>query len=77
MYAEVTVIVDGAVEQTEIFHDQALLNQFVDGVREDAESDGYPTEVYVQYHEHDLTSQECECAQYETDHHPAYAYNVE
>ena len=74
-YAEVTVIVDGAEEQFETFTDYLLMEQFIDGAREDAEGDGYPTEVYVQYHEHDLQDTECSCAQYETDHHPQYSWN--
>lgn len=75
-YATVTVVVDGALESEETFFDYLLQDQFIDSVREDAESDGYPTEVYVQYHEHE-PSDECECAQYETDHHPAFAWNVD
>jgi hypothetical protein len=76
-YAEVTVIVDGAVEQEETFHDYLLMNAFIDGVREDAAGDGYPTEVYVMEHEHDETGQECSCAQYVADHHPRHAWNMD
>lgn len=76
-YADVTVVVDGAVEQEEQFTDYLLLEQFIDGVREDAEGDGYPTEVYVLYHEHEPGEDECTCVQYVTDHHPQYQWNEE
>jgi hypothetical protein len=74
MYAEVTVIVDGAMEDCEIFHNEALLANFVAEIEDEAEGHGYPTEVYVQYHDHNAAD-ECECAQFETDHHPAYSFN--
>lgn len=78
-YAEVEVVVDGAVEKLETFHDEALMREFIDSIREDAEGDGYPTEVFVQYHDHDdlLEDQECACTQYLTDHKPAYSWNME
>lgn len=64
MYAEVDVIVDGAVEDHRIFHDQALLAEFVDVVEADAKADGLVTEVYVTYHDHELVAGECACVQY-------------
>ena len=70
MYADVTVIVDGAVGTEDTFYDYALMEQFIDTIRDEAMGDGYPTDVYIQYHEHDMTDNECICAQYETDHHP-------
>lgn len=78
-YADVTVVVDGAEESCETFHDETLLREHIDQVREDARGDGYPTEVYVLYHEHsDLPDDgECACVQYVTDHKPAYAWNVD
>jgi hypothetical protein len=73
-YAEVTVIVDGALDQEITFTDETLMRDFIDKIREDAESDGYPTEVFVLYHEHEPG--DCECVQYVTDHRPAYAWNI-
>ena len=75
MYADVTVIVDGAVGTENTFYDYALMEQFIDTIRDEAMGDGYPTDVYIQYHEHDMTDNECMCAQYETDHHPDYSWN--
>ena len=76
MYADVTVVVDGAEEQHETFTDYLLLDQFIDGIREDAESDGYHTEVFVLWHEHEMSADECACAQYVTDHHPQHEWNA-
>lgn len=76
-YATVDVIVDGALEDTETFTDYLLMNEFIDGVRVDAESDGYETEVFIQYHEHDMDIDDCACAQYETDHSPAFVFNAQ
>lgn len=74
-YAEVTVVVNGAVEQQLNIHDDALLTDFIDQEANEAASHGYPTQVYILYHEHhDETP--CECAQYVQDHRPAYEWNV-
>ena len=78
-YAELSVIVDGALETEETFHDETLMSARVEEIKEDARGDGYPTEVFILYHEHDdLTGdQECACVQYVTDHRPAYAWNMD
>lgn len=73
-YAEVSVVVDGALEESETFYDETPLSEYVESIRQEAEGHGYPTEVYVLYHDH--SPSECECAQYVTDHHPAYSWNV-
>jgi hypothetical protein len=77
MYADVTVVVDGAVDSEERFYDYALMDEFIRSVEEDAKADSYPTEVYIVYHEHKETEDECSCVQYLTDHHPAYTFNME
>lgn len=77
MYADVTVIVDGALDAEVCYSDYALMEQFIDDIREEARGDGYPTDVYIQYHEHEMTQDECVCGQYVTDHHPAYSWNTE
>lgn len=73
-YAVLTVIVDGALESEETYHDDALLNEAIAQEIAAAEGNGYRTEIDVRYHEHD-DDIECECAQYETDGHPAYVIN--
>lgn len=76
VYAELTVVVDGAVESEETFTDYLLMDERVREIGEDAQGDGYPTEVFIQYHEHDITDGECLCVQYETDRKPAHSWNV-
>ena len=75
MYAEITVVCDGALESEEIYHDETLMTEALDAIREDSLADGVPTEVYVMYHEHDA-GDECECIQYEQSHRPKFIYNI-
>ena len=77
MYAQVTVVVDGALEAEETFHDYALMDEYIKGVEQDALGDGCPTEVYILEHEHADDVEDCACAQFVTDHHPAYSWNTE
>jgi hypothetical protein len=76
MYADVSVIVDGALGESETFTDYLLLEEYVRTIEEEAAGHGYPTEVYVVEHNHALDVDDCACVQYLTDHHPQYAYNV-
>jgi hypothetical protein len=76
MYAEVSVIVDGALEEAETFHDYLLLEEYVRTIESDAADHGYPTEVYVVAHDHSPDVDECGCVQYLQDHKPQYAYNA-
>lgn len=76
MYAEVEVIVEGALEESETFSDDVLMCDYVRQVGEDAESHGHPTEVYILYHEHSPAA-DCQCVQYVVSHKPDYAWNLE
>ena len=78
MYTEVSVVVDGALEEEQTFHDYLLLNEYVATIEDDAKSHGYLTQVYIIEHEHaDLEGdEECVCVQYLTDHHPSYSWNT-
>ena len=73
MYAEISVIVEGALDETETFTDQTLLDEYLATLESEAYASGYQFDVYVRWHDHDPG--DCECAQYETDHHPTYVYN--
>ena len=77
MYADCTVIVAGAVEETATFADETLMNDWLKDIEDDAETSGYRIEVYVVWHDHDFDVEECACVQYLTDHHPTYVYNPE
>jgi hypothetical protein len=83
-YAEVSVIVDGALDAEVMFTDETLMLAYLASVGAEAESDGLPTEVYVLWHDHplydeavDLDYDDCACVQYVSDHHPDYSWNVE
>jgi hypothetical protein len=74
-FAEVTVIVDGAVDRTELFTSEKGVANFIKVVRAEAQADGVPTQVFVLWHFHDVTQTECECVQYQTDGRPLYEWN--
>jgi hypothetical protein len=74
-YADVTVIVEGAVEEDSIFTDEVRLRKYIGQIEEQAKGDGYHTEVFILRHEHS-PDVECECAQYVTDGRPAYEWNT-
>jgi len=76
MYADVSVIVDGALEEDERFHDYMLLDAFVSVIEEDQKDHGYPVEVYILEHDHEEPNgdEECACAQYLQDHRPSYTF---
>jgi hypothetical protein len=73
-HADVTVVVDGAVENDRMFTDYALMEDFIAEIAAEAHDHGYLTEVYVMYHDHEVGI-DCECAQFVTDHHPLYTFN--
>ena len=73
-YAELTLVVAGVAEEQETFTDYLLLEEYERKVSEEAESHGYPSELYRLDHEHDL-GPECECHQFAQDHKPWRTYN--
>lgn len=75
MYDQITVIVDGALEEEENFFDETLEHEFCMKIRDEALGHGYPVEIYRITHDHDANL-ECECVQYSQDHRPIYAFNI-
>ena len=73
-HADVSVIVDGAVESDSLFTDYLLMDAFVKEVEADAHGHGHLTEIRVLYHDHEIGI-DCECAQTVTDHTPLYTFN--
>ncbi len=73
-YAEVSVVVDGALEQNLTFHDATLMTAEIAEIVEEAKGDGYRTEVFVMFHEHNET-EDCECVQFEASHLPEVTIN--
>lgn len=73
MYVEVSVVVDGALEETETFRDESLMLDYVRTVQDEANGHGYRTEVYVLEHDHEPA--DCSCVQYVQDHRPRWTFN--
>lgn len=72
-FYEVTLIVEGAMDETKLLDSETQIDDYVAGLRQEhnrisAES---VWEVYVLKHEHSPMV-ECECGQYLADHHPTY-----
>jgi hypothetical protein len=74
MYADVSVVVDGALEDEQTFYDETLMAEFIREIEDEARSDGYPTQVYVLFHDH--PEGECECIQYVQSHKPYAEFNA-
>lgn len=68
MYAEVDLIVEGALEESETFGDETLMAHRIAEWDEELRGDGYPGEVFVVWHDH--APGECECVQYLQDGKP-------
>lgn len=73
-YADVTVVVDGAVEEEVRIRDETILREFLADAEDEAKGHGYPTQVYVVHHDHD--EYPCSCIEYLQDHKPAVEVNV-
>ena len=75
-YATLSVVIDGAVDEEDDYFDQTLLDDRLWHLAEESQAHGYPTSVYVLYHDHDRSVVDCECVQYLQDHRPLAEYNV-
>lgn len=76
-YTEITVLVGGAVEQSETFNyddifEVVKLYGFIADTQKEAEDHPELIELYELWHDHDELGQdeECVCVQYLTDHKP-------
>lgn len=78
IYATVTVIVDGTLEEEHICYSQEEIQAFVGAQGVKAAMDGLPTQIWVLAHDHEQTEEEgCVCIQYLSDHAPYCTFNVE
>ena len=80
-YYELTVIVEGAIDQIEMFGtsdaQRRKMQAFIDGIEKFAKSHtSMATEVYVLFHGHASDMDECVCAQYVTDGRADYVWNM-
>lgn len=71
MYDEITVIVEGALEETATFHDETLEHEYLSALAAELAGDGVEYAVYRLTHDHQET-EECECVQFETSHLPLF-----
>lgn len=79
MFTDVDIVVDGALESSDRFYDEAYLNFTLELECEDARQSGLPVEIYITFHEHsdhDEEMDDCACIQYVTDGRPKYVFNM-
>lgn len=72
-YADVSVIVEGALDQETTVKNETELQRYVAVLQIDANKQGFTAEVYVVWHEHEAygnVDADCDCIQYVTDHSP-------
>ena len=75
-YADVTVIVNGALDEEERFYDPETADQFIletqgDLSRDYLKSDIENAQIFTLEHSH--MPRECVCVQYLTDHDPVWS----
>ena len=73
-YYEVTVIVEGAVDRSETIETERVVNLFIDEVENEAKLDGKETDVFIQFHDHSLSVDDCVCAQYKLSGKADYTF---
>lgn len=76
-YIEVSVIVDGAQDETAEFgfHGTLLEDFLLRWAMRAAEYPDCRIEIFLLHHDHDVTA-ECECVQFLQDHHPHVTFNA-
>lgn len=76
-YWDVDLIIEGALDWSSTFYDKGEMNEWAKGYQEAGENLRVRTEIYIMHHAHPVLSEdeECQCAQYLTDHHPTYSWN--
>lgn len=77
MYTEITVIVEGAEDDSIIFDidEYNEIDAFIDAKEAEAKENGLHYEIYVDNHEHDQGQGECFCNQMQNDMFPEYEFN--
>lgn len=76
-YADVSVVIDGAVDTDITLYSEEEVESLVDRETMAYGSHGLDTDIYVLWHDHGITDEECSCVQYVTDHHPYVSLRVE
>ena len=73
---EFALVIEGALERSEVSEDSSDISNLVGRWLEDADEHGLETEIYVTTHYCATDAEECVCAQYVTDGHPYATANV-
>jgi hypothetical protein len=83
-FYDVEVVTNGAVSSHQTFTSDCFdgetdpMAEFIADVEHFTSGSSKPTEVFVQFHEHEPFSDgEDVCGQFETDGHPTYSWNME
>ena len=70
-YWDANLMVDYAEQEHETFFDAQSLDNWVrEKIREYRDEKELIASVFVVYHEHPMSDDECQCIQYMTDHRP-------
>jgi hypothetical protein len=81
-YWDVDLIIEGALDWSSTFYNEDEMNEWAKSYYEAGqESQGYLKEkvhgeIYIYHHDHPPLEEgeECQCRQFDTDHHPAYSW---
>lgn len=75
-YTEVTVIVNGAVDQAETCQNPRSVARICNEVASWAhDHPDLPVQIFLLHHEHALSTEECSCIQYLSDYGPTMSFN--
>lgn len=75
-YADVTVVWEGAVDETATFTTDAQVQKFADQVLSDATTKKAEVKIFVLWHNH-AEDMDCECVQFVQDGRPTYSHDPE
>ena len=69
MYADVFLVIEGALDEQSTFKDECALNDYIRTLQDEHKTEGWNGALYVLWHEHD-PQPDCGCSEYLTDHRP-------
>lgn len=73
-YTDISVIWAGALDTAEAFSDEqgADMDALIASVKNEAGNTDESVQIYALYHDHDISTADCVCVQYLTDHSPLW-----
>jgi len=77
-YGELTIVVDGALDEEHTFTNGTEMGKIVARVMMQAEKDKKPTQAFMLWHNHPplKDGEECACGQYADSHQPIGQWNM-